>query len=78
MAQVDELKTALQAIYDRVDTVAEAVSGLQGDVQALIDRLGDEDAPELPEVLTLVQGIQGKLDAIATDLDTTPKTPPEP
>ena len=75
MAQLDDLKASLKASDAKLTEVAEKVDVIQGEVQTLIDRLGSPNPPDLTEVLALATSIQSKTNAVAADLDTTPKDP---
>lgn len=75
MAQIDDLKASLKASDAKLMEIAEKVDVVQDEVQTLIDRLGSPDAPDLTEVMALATSIQEKTNAVAQDLDTTPKDP---
>lgn len=75
MAQLDDLKAALEASDAKVTEVAGKVDAVQADVQTLLDRLGSTTPPDLSEVVALAQGIQAKLGAVSEDLSSTPKPP---
>jgi hypothetical protein len=75
MSQLDDLKASLEASDAKLVEIADKVNIVQDEVQTLIDRLGSPNPPDLTEVLALAMSIQGKTNAVAEDLDTTPKDP---
>ena len=75
MAQIDDLRAVLQASNDKITEVAGKVDGVQADVQALIDRLGTVEPPIPDDIMQSAAALQEKLNAVADDLDTTPKAP---
>lgn len=77
MAQLDDLRASLQASTEKITEVASKVDGVQADVQALIDRLGQVSPPIPDDIMEAAANLQNSLNAVADDLDTTPKAPPQ-
>jgi len=77
MAQIDDLRASLLASGEKLAEVAVKVDAVQADVQALIDRLGQVTPPIPDDIMESAANLQASLNAVAEDLDTTPKPPPQ-
>jgi hypothetical protein len=77
MAQLDDLRASLAASNKKIGEVAGKVDAVQADVQALIDRLGQVTPPIPDDIMQSAAELQSKVNAVADDLDTTPKPPPQ-
>lgn len=80
MSKISDFATAQNAFNDRVDT---AITGLQGDVQALNDKITElQNSPGTvtPEDQALLDALQARGETIAAKLEAldalTPPTPP--
>ena len=77
MAQLDDLRASLAASNDKVVEVADKVDAVQADMQTLIERLGVVE-PAIPaDIMESAVALQSKLSAVADDLASTPKAPPQ-
>lgn len=68
MAQIDDLKAALQAASDRLDSMQVKLDDVQGDIQELIDAV----PPDLTEVVAMAEALKVKVEGLGADLDATP------
>ena len=78
MAQIDDLRSSLQASKEKIAEVAGKVDAVQADVQALIDQLGQVTPPIPEDIMQAAAEIQTNLGAVSDDLSTTPKPPQAP
>lgn len=74
MAQIDDLKNALQGALDRLDSMQVKLDDVQGDLQELIDAIPQD----LTEVVAMANAVREKVEAMGTDLDSTPDPDAEP
>ena len=76
MAQLDDLKVALDAASAKVDSVGVAVNAVAKEVADLLVALqAHPAAPDLAEVIASAQGVSVKLDAVSAALAAVPPAP---